>query len=56
MAKIVNYHPFQNHCAHEISMFNLFRRLQLKLSRVFRINSHYSYSFLVFPVEYSYRT
>ena len=31
-----------------MTMFELFRGLQLQLSRVFRSNSHYSYSFLVF--------
>ena len=42
------YHPFQDHYTHEIIIFKLFKGLQLQLSGVFRINSHYSHSFLVF--------
>ena len=49
------YHPLQNHYTHEIIIFELFRGLQLQLSGVFRINLHYSYSFLVFLAECSYR-
>ena len=37
------YHPFQNHYTYEI--------LQLQLSEVFRINLHYSHSFLVVLTE-----
>ena len=37
------YHPFENHYACEITIFELFRGLQLQLSGV-----HYSYSFLAF--------
>ena len=33
---------------HEIAILKLLRGLQLRLSGVFRINSHYRYSFLVF--------
>ena len=44
----MKYHPFQNHYTHEIIIFELFGRLQLQPSGVFRINYHYSYSFLVF--------
>ena len=32
------YHSFQNHYTHEITLFELFRRLQLQLSGVFQIN------------------
>ena len=39
------YHPFQNHYTHEITIFELLR-LHLQLSRVFRIDLRYSYSFL----------
>ena len=46
---------FQNHCTHEITIFELFRGLQLQLSGVCRINWHYSYSFLVLVAECSYR-
>ena len=49
-----HYHPFRNHYTHEITIFELFRRLQLQLSGVFRTNLHYSYSFLVFLAEWSY--
>ena len=35
--------------------FRIFRGLQLQLSGVFRINSHYGYSFLVFLAKCSYR-
>ena len=49
------YHPFQNHYTHEIIVFELFRGLQLQLSGVFRIKKHYSYSFLMFLAECSYR-
>ena len=49
------YHPLQNHYTYDISIFELCRGLQLQLSGVFRINSHYSDSFLVFIAEWSYR-
>ena len=45
------YHPFQNHYTHEITIFELFRGLQLQLSGVVRINYHYSYSFLDFLAD-----
>ena len=48
-------HPFQNHYTHAITIFELLRGIQLQLSGVFRINSHCSYSFLVFLTECSYR-
>ena len=50
----MNYHPFQNLYTHEITIFELFRGLQLQLSGVFRINKHHSYSFLVVLAERSY--
>ena len=40
-------HSFQNHYMHEISIFELFRGLQLRFSGVLRISLHYSYSVLV---------
>ena len=43
--------PFQNHYTHEIAIFELFRGLQLQLSGLFRINWHYSYSFLLFSAS-----
>ena len=49
------YHPFQNHYTHELTIFELFRGLQLQLSGVFRMNLHYSYSFVVYLAECSYR-
>ena len=36
--KVAVYRPFQNHYTHEIPSLKLFRRLQLELSGVFRIN------------------
>ena len=39
----------------KLLLFKFFRVLQLKLSGVFRINWHYSYSFLGFLAECSYR-
>ena len=48
MELISKYHTFQNHYTHEITIFERFEGLQLQLSGVFRINWHYSYSFLVF--------
>ena len=44
----VVYRPYQNHCTHEVTIFELFKGLQLQLSDVFRINLHCSYSFLAF--------
>ena len=49
------YHPLQNHYTHEIIIFELFRGLQLQFSGVFRINSYYSYSFLVLYAKCDYR-
>ena len=48
------YHHFQNYCTHEITIFKLCRRLQLKLSGVFQGNMHYSHSFPVLLAECSY--
>ena len=45
--------PSQNHYTHEITIFELFRGLQLQLSGVVRIN--YSYNFLVVLAESSHR-
>ena len=50
-----DYHPFRNHYTHEITIFELFRGLQLQYSGVFRINQHYSYSFLFVLAECGYR-
>ena len=50
-----NYHPFQNHYIHKITIFELFRGLQFQLSGLSRINLHYKYSFLVLVAERSYR-
>ena len=46
---------FQNHYMHEISIFKLFRELQLQLLGVLRINFHCSYTFLDFLAGWSYR-
>ena len=49
------YYPFQNNYAHKVTIFKLFRGLQLQLSGVCRINLHYNSSFLVLVAECSYR-
>ena len=55
------YHPFQNHYAHQIIIFKLFRSLQLQFSGPTGINFRYSYSFVglteyffTVTVRYSY--
>ena len=40
------YHSFQNHYTHQITIFKLFRSLQLQLSGPTGINFCYSYSFV----------
>ena len=45
---------FKNHYTHEIRIFEICRGLQLQLLGVFRINWHYSFSFLLFLAECSY--
>ena len=43
---LFQYHPFQNHCTHKITIFKLFRSLQLQFSGPTGINFRYSYSFV----------
>ena len=43
---LVVYHPFQNHYTHKITIFKLFRSLDLQFSGPTGINFCHSYSFV----------